>query len=1301
MKNICRQTLLCMLSLFLAPLYTLMGSELFHHLTEDNGLSSRRSFSVRQDKHGYIWISTKLGIDRFDGKNISRYIAEEKYQRDYGTIGVNNLRLSPDSTIWNFTETGLVFRYNEDRDAMEYVYSVREFLHTYSFTLNDLWFETEEILLLATSKGLMELDTRSGTALTITGTEHLFINHITEHAGMFFLATSQGMITARKEGQALLPFNTLLKEKVVITSWYDPSGNRLVIGTLNSGAYLYELSVAGGEIYPILSTNKPIRCIVDYTESSIALGVDLEGVYVVNKETLATENHFCFDETQPSPLCSNNVRGLFVDNRNNLWVATYHEGVSFQDLSKLGFTYYIHQPGNPRTIGDNIVNAIFEDSDGDLWFGTGNGVSYLDRKNGLWKHYFNQSGTGSRGVDILSICEDSRKTIWAGGYAFGVAEFNKQTGSVKRHLADSPASILASNYIYSVFRDGDRLWFGGHLGEASYYDVKSGESRSFDLGRVSCFAKYGEDHLLLGLLNGLFLFNTVTGEKTPTPINQIITTIEEAEEGAYWIGTRNYGLYYYDLRNDSICNYTTAHRLSSNYIYGIIPYGECLWLSTEKGLNKFNPATGEVEVYDKQDGLLSDQFNNSSYFVCRDGNIILGTTDGAVMFHPDELNRETPEYKYETLISRFDLFHRPVYPREVGSPLLNSIYSTRQIHLDYNQNFFSFHFTTPNFQTPTRTLYSYYLEGHDLDWSTPLPTGMANYSRVAPGKYTFRVRALVNGVPQPEKSILLTIGSPWWLTGCARLIYVFLAGLLGWFIYNTIKAREEKRQTESKIDFFTTTAHDLLTPLNLIQAPLKDLRKEITGNAQGGRLLDMALSNSSKLGHFVEKLLDFQRVSLHADRLVLTRQELGTLLKHRVDSFKLIAGHKSIEIATHIESSVCEMILVDKEKITRILDNLLSNAIKYTPYGGTIFITSSADHNKWYLKVRDTGIGISQREQRMIFKNIFRADNAINSEEIGSGIGLKLVGLLVKLHQGKIAFRSKLNEGTEFFLSFPLKYPGYENQLSQEWGPEKEHRQELLYESDKPAIVVAEDNEELLEYMRIALSESYHLIYCSNGKEALEAVTTAVPRLVISDVVMPEMDGFELCRRLKGDVRTSHIPVLLLTGLAGNENMLEGMRLGAIDYICKPFDREILQNKIFNIFSLQKNSQKQWLEELKNHNAARLSNEVDNEFMGRMQELVEKNIDNPELNIAFLCRELAVSKTLLYNKITQLTGNSPIEFIRMIRLKRAANLLLSGRYSVTEVAFQVGMDNPKYFSRVFKEFYGVSPKEYLARNPKN
>ncbi|MCC8188892.1 MAG: response regulator [Bacteroides sp.] len=545
----------------------------------------------------------------------------------------------------------------------------------------------------------------------------------------------------------------------------------------------------------------------------------------------------------------------------------------------------------------------------------------------------------------------------------------------------------------------------------------------------------------------------------------------------------------------------------------------------------------------------------------------------------------------------------------------------------------------------------------------------------------------------------MTIDKPWWASYPAYMAYLLLFLIALAYIYHLIQKRQEKRATESKIDFFITTAHDLLTPLNLIQAPLRDMQQELPAEGKTGQLLDMALSHSSKLTHYVEKLLDFQRISLHASRLVVSAQSLESFLRYRIDSFRLVAGHKFIGVECRFDESARQEIWFDKEKISRILDNLLSNAVKYTPYGGSICIEASADAHKWYLRVRDTGIGISGRDQRMIFRHVFRAANAINSGEIGSGIGLKLVASLVSLHRGKISLRSKLGEGTEFFLSFPMHYEeAVRHTETEQVAPQPPEAAEG--ESHIHRILIVEDDPEMSRYLMMCLRDQYQVQTCANGKEALEETDRFCPHLIISDLLMPEMTGIELCRRIKGNVKSSHIPVLLLTGVTETESVREGLRAGAIDYMRKPFDKEVLKGKLENIFELQRTAQRQCLDKLKNDNALELSNKTDNEFMEKLLALIEKHIDNPELNISLLCSELALSRTLLYNKITQLTGNAPTEFIRMIRLKRAANLLLSGKHSVTEVAFQVGIDNPKYFSRVFKEFYGVSPREYLARSSK-
>ncbi len=1271
--------------------------ELFHHLTEEGGLSSRRCFSVQQDKLGYMWISTKLGVDRFDGKNIRHYALPEEYQRDYGQLGVNYLRYSPDSTLWVFTEAGLLLCYNEAADRFEVVYSVRDFLNTYSLQLSDICFAGGNRLLLSTSKGVVELNSETFEAVRWQGTEEVHIYQVTTNGTDYFLATRQGLWIVQEQEAQIQLTGRLFPGKIILTTFLDPVAGHLFVGTLDEGIYLYNVGENNTLIKLPVDTDRPVRSIIDYTQGRVAVGVDQAGVFVLDKTTGDLLAHHYYNENDPSPVCSNNVRGLGLDEDGNLWVATYHEGVSYQRSSREDFSWFVHQPGNNQSITDNMVNAVLEDSEGDFWFGTSNGISHYNRQTGHWKSYFSSERVGEKGFDILALCEDKEGNIWAGGYAFGVARINKQTGKSGRFTAGSPGSVIASNYIYSIFSDGNKLWFGGHMGDANYHDLATGRTQQIDLGRISCFDSYGNDILLLGLLNGLFLFNKETSGITPTPITKTVHTIARAGEGKYWVGTQNYGLYYYDIKADSIRQYTKADGLSSDYIYGIIPDGPQVWVATERGLNRLITATGQIEVFDKQDGLVSDQFNANAAFRCRDGQILLGSSDGAILFNPATLEKTAVKDSYRTLIYQFDLYNTAVHAGVAGSPLREPVFYAKEIRLAYNQNFFSFHFTTPNFEFPGKTLYSYYLEGHDLDWSLPSAVDIASYSRVNPGKYTFYVRSVINGIEQPARSVTLLIGQPWWLTIWAKLCYILILLLIAYYVYKIIKARERERQTEERVDFFITTAHDLLTPLNLIQAPLKDLKKEGEVSGRSAYLLQMALNNSAKLAHFVEKLLDFQRVSLNATRLVLSRQEPDAFLRYRLDSFRLVAANKMIAIEYVAGENMREAILFDKEKLSRIFDNLLSNAIKYTPYGGCITVTAHRDGANWYLQVRDTGIGISVRDQRMVFKHIFRAENAVNSEEIGSGIGLKLVGSLVKLHKGRISFRSKPGEGTEFNLTFPLHYEEVDGAVIVSGEATTEKVTSIAEVVEKPRILVVEDNPEMARYLQMSLQPLYQVQLAGNGMEALNCCEAFQPQLIISDVMMPVMNGFELCRQIKENVRTSHIPFLLVTGLTDPQNVLEGVRLGAIDYIAKPFDKEVLKAKIHNIFHEQHTLQRRWLEELKSDNAAELNNKVDQEFMERLMLFIEGNIDNPDLNITLLCREMAMSRTLLYNKITGLTGQPPTEFIRTIRLRRAATLLLAGGISITEVAEQVGINNPKYFSRVFKEFYGVSPRDYLAK----
>ncbi len=633
----------------------------------------------------------------FRWKNIRHYTLPEEYHSDYGQLGVNYLHYSPDSTLWAFTESGLLLRYREGRDQFEVVYSVRDFLHTFSLLLSDICFTDEHTLLLSTSKGVLELDLRTYQATRWQGTEEWHVYKVATNGTDYFLATRQGLFTVQVEDHQTRVSSRLFPGKIILTAFWDEATHQLFIGTLDEGVYLYTPGKESALRRLPGEPDNPVRAIIEYRRERVAVGVDVAGVYILGKENGEVLTHYYYNENEPSPLCSNNVRGLGVDEDGNLWVATYHEGVSFQQPSRQDFAWFVHQPGNHQTIADNMVNAVLEDSEGDLWFGTSNGVSYYNRKTGRWKSYFNSDRVSEKGVDILALCEDGQGNIWAGGYAFGVARINKHTGHAERFTAGSPGSVISSNYIYSIFPDGNKLWFGGHMGDANYHDLVSGRTQRIDMGRISCFESYGKDFLLLGLLNGLFLFNKETHEITPTPITKTVPTIAKAGEGKYWVGTQNYGLYYYDIVKDSIRQYTRTEGLSSDYIYGIIPDGPQVWIATEKGLNRLVTATGQIEVFDKQDGLLSDQFNANAFYRCRDGQILLGSSDGAILFDPSTLEKTMVKDSYRTLIYQFDLYNTPVHADMPGSPLKEPVFYTREIKLAHNQNFFSFHFTTPQF----------------------------------------------------------------------------------------------------------------------------------------------------------------------------------------------------------------------------------------------------------------------------------------------------------------------------------------------------------------------------------------------------------------------------------------------------------------------------------------------------------------------------------------------------------------------------------------------------------------------------
>lgn len=1291
--------ILTLFALAFLPVF-LFSSDRFNRLKEDQGLSSRRCFSLCQDKNGFVWISTKLSIDRYDGHHVIRYELQAPDRQTPDNIGMNFVTLAPDSTVWAFTQSGSLYKYDDFSDSFIFVYSIRQFYNSYNIILADVFFDSKDILLLATGTGVLKLDLIKNEAIDCHVVTNTDVYHIAKEDGSYYFATETGLLIVRfsQDYQANV-IRSLLKNQLVNKIYYDLKYQQFWIGTFTDGIYLYSKKRNGNLVHLNAQITKPVRAIIPYNETQMAIGVDGEGVLLVNRQTGKIEKSFVQIENQSYSISGNSVWDLLLDKRKILWIATYHEGVSYSDNSNMEFKNFTHEKKDANSIGSDYINAVLEDRDGDLWFGTSNGLSLFHRRSATWTHYFQGKNLSEKNV-ILSLCESVDGKVWAGGYAFGVAEIDKKKGTVVRYHMTNPAKVTGTEYVYAIFKDefSDNLWLGGLYGQVSCYNPKTKETRLYGEEALRCFNSYNDSTILLGLYRGLFKLEKRTGKKIKTKIGATVNAILKDGDRSYWIGTTMNGLYHYDLKTDSLRRYTKeTNGLSSNHIYAIEKDEDgFLWISTEEGLNKFSPESGSVLIYDKQDGLISNQFIPGASFRSSSSEMIFGSADGVVTFYPSEIKKTKVKDYYKLMFTGFYLFGNLVKVNEKGSPLTLPVNKIDKIILPYNKNYFAIAFTLPNYQLSDKTKYSYFLNGYDLDWSDPSSVNVASYSKMQPGKYNFKVRVYIDSELQEERQLTIVINQPWWNSLWAWIVYVVLILSIIYFAYRYYSERTRKKQTQEKMDFFLNTAHDILTPLNLIEAPLKDISFVTTLTDEAKYLLSLALNNTQKLSSFVHQLIDFQKITLNTSHLQVTPNDVQTYFTKRTNDYRPIASQKFITLDIHV-SGVNRRILFDVEKVNKILDNLLSNAIKYTPFGGKIEILVLLSENEWSFKIKDTGIGISRKNQNMIFKYIFREDNDVNNRNVGSGVGLKMVHALVRIHHGKIAFSSKRGEGTEIAITLPYDYDEKCIDLSSSSSSEKLVEFDRQNEKNEFSLFVVVSEPDLANYLLNALSREYNVELYVNGTEACSQVVRSQPGLILVDFHLSDMDGYSFCRRIKENADTSHISIVMITEYSDQETRKKMMASGAIDFILKPIEYDLLNIKMAGLLNLQHAWQNKALTDVKKNNIMSLNNERDQKFMDNLIQLIEQNLDNANLNISMLCNELALSRTLLYNRITQLTGNSPNEFIRIMRLKNAANLLITGKYTIAEVSAMVGIDSSKYFSRIFKEYYHVSPKNYMNK----
>ena len=919
---------------------------------------------------------------------------------------------------------------------------------------------------------------------------------------------------------------------------------------------------------------------------------------------------------------------------------------------------------------------------------------------------------------------------------------------------------LKSDYVFSLFTDSEgNLWIGCLDGELACFP--SGKNISRGVGKTAFYLPVNEVQCItesedkrsiaVGTSHGCYLIDKQNPmhprrffypEQYPDKdINLFVNSMVYQNSSHVWIGTDGGGLYDYDLTTNKFRNYTTQESLPSNAVYGLIKgKNGKLWLSTDKGLAFIYQ--GKVVNINFFKGL-EREYNRMSVACTSDGRMLFGSNDGVVALAP--MFAKGLNYAAPLRIHRVEV--EGVERTDQWNETLFEMLQEGTLHLHHHENTLIVSFESINYQYQHDIQYQYYLEGYDRDWSKPSSYQLARFVNLPSGNYVLYVKAVCrsNGRELGATSLKISIAQPWWNTWWAWIVYLCILTAILYFAWQYYKERLQRRYYDEKINFFVNTAHNIRTPLSLVLAPLVDLSKDSHLSEKSRAFLDMAQRNGNKLLTMVTELLDFQKVEQSAELVRLQNVELPMFLRLQVEKFIVAAQEKHIHLS--LEACPQHLVHTDVKMMDLILENLLSNAIKYTPEGGKVTLSASTEGKTAQILVSDTGIGIPKAEIKNIFKSFFRASNAVNSQEMGSGLGLMLTRQLVKKLGGKLTFVSEEGKGTTFHVVLPLGNSAASSTQPVEEAQNVEtissnhqdvHDEEMksVVSSDnqnsevsKDTLLFVDDNEDLRQYICMTFSDTYRVVDVESGDAALKYLEEGGEcDIVVSDVMMPGMQGDVLCQRIKENKDTSWLPVILLTAKAGRNFMIEGLGLGADDYIAKPFDAAILASKIDSMLknrrrlsqyyierslalvrgevSAKSNSSKQVMdlnaadEPIETIQASdekeeqAILNPQDQAFVEKATRLVLSHLSDTDFNIDNLCREMAMSRTLFYGKLKTLTGQSPQDFMRLIRLEQAAMFLKQGD-SVLDVSVKTGFVNVKYFSTVFKKHFGVSPSKYL------
>ena len=1296
-------------------------------------MSNNTVMACLQDRKGFIWFGTKEGLSRFDGFQFKIFLHNSLVPNCLSNNFILSLCEDGDGWIWIGTSEGICF-YLPDND---YFGTIESENYKIAGMVIDVKADNKNCIWIATYSGLYKYDKRSKELNFYSSDKYFAPSNISlTNAGDVWLSATDGKIykydvrTDSFIGYLILT-NKEISASVQLGNILDGGNFGLIVSTNIAGLRQFEPNT--GSVIKLFENDRWnnifIRTTFLNSDEEIWIATET-GIYIYNLKTgYITNLHMVGSD--PFSISNNAVRTIIKDKEGGLWIGTFYGGVNYLAQENKPFEKF-YPTGLPGALNGRVVREIRADSYGNIWMGTEDaGLMKFDSQTGLFSSYADGSTKviiGSRNIQGILVDADD---LWIGTYDDGIYILNIPTQKLKSHfeMKDTRSGFKTNSFVTFLKTTDGTIYAGSVIGLYQFNRKISSFRFLDDVAAetfIHCLFEDSKNNIWIGTYGkGLYKYDRLTGicKKILSErgdydglMYEHITSIYEDNNHKIWFTTEGNGFSNINMETDIITRYIPGKDIDFAIYCAMFQDGSGnIWITSTRGLLRLDPSTDKFITYTKDDGLLDNMFSYNSAYQDKHGKMYFGTVSGLISFYPSDIKENT--YNPPVYFTGFQVNGKEYLNNPTGSPDFKSVLVTNRISLRYNQSSFSIDFVSPTFSSPNLTKYKYRMEGSDPDWVLISGNRKVYYTNLSPGKYRFRVISSANGDmwSSTEAILDIKISPPFWLSFPAYALYILIFVFVGYRMIifylkkktlehqrriDILETNKEKEILNAKINFFTNITHEVRTPLTLIKGPLDRIFKSgIVNSKDTEDNLSIISRNTNRLLNLTNQLLDFRKTEKEMYKLSFIKTDLFELVSSTFNLFLSYSEEKRISFQLHSEVNHYNL-AVDREAITKILSNLISNALKFAESKVDLFFEIGPDQEKLLrIRVNSDGKLIPKELGEKIFEPFYQIDFDKPGEK-GTGLGLSLARSLAELHNGRLF----LDANAKQFNSFVLELNKYQEESISKNSYESdelnlvEHNEFEIFgspESTSPKILLVEDEVEMGEFIAKEISGDHNVILTHKGDEALKALKKYNIILVVSDVVMPGINGYELCRQIKSNIESSHIPVILLTATTNLNARIEGLDSGADAYIEKPFTTELLIAQINNLIKNRSLDRQKFINSPLAHFKSVAINKTDEEFLRKLNSILVDNISEMDISVEKIADLMGTSVSTLYRKVKALTDLNSVEYIRLVKLKKAAELLSEGSYRINEIAYIVGFSSQSYFATSFQKQFGISPSQFI------